>query len=238
MGLVGFLAWRGLPKPEYAFTTSDLKKQFDVYCRATQASREDADPNGANKRRSLEELRELSGAACDGLSDEDKNVLDSFRTVRIKFVGLFDTVRAAGLEIFRFHTLRLPKEVAAGEHREPWCFLSDARHSQGTLAFRYTRHLPSNVDQAFHALAVDEHRAVFPPRVWIVPKAGKKMTGTVEQRWFIGAHANVGGGYENDWLSLIPLQWMRDKAKAAGIHFKEPTKSQRRRIWNIVKRKL
>jgi T6SS, Phospholipase effector Tle1-like, catalytic domain len=148
--------------------------------------------------------------------------LDNFRPVRIKFVGLFDTVRAAGLEIFRFHSLRLPKEVPGGEHREPWFFLRDEHHSQGTLAFRFTRHLPPNVDRAFHALAVDEHRAVFHPRVWIVPQKDK-MTGPLEQRWFIGAHANVGGGYEDDQLRFIPLQWMRDKAMEAGIHFAQPT---------------
>jgi hypothetical protein len=28
----------------------------------------------------------------------------------------------------------------------------------------------------------------------------------VEQRWFVGAHANVGGGYENDLLAQIPLE--------------------------------
>jgi hypothetical protein len=33
----------------------------------------------------------------------------------------------------------------------------------------------------------------------------------VEQRWFAGAHSNVGGGYENSVLSDITLRWIRSK---------------------------
>jgi hypothetical protein len=42
----------------------------------------------------------------------------------------------------------------------------------------------------------------------------------VEQRWFIGAHANVGGGYGHDPLANIALGWMLDKASAAGLKLK------------------
>jgi hypothetical protein len=69
---------------------------------------------------------------------------------------------------------------------------------------------------------VDEHRAVFHPRVWIVPQGRKQLPEEkVEQRWFIGAHANVGGGYLDDHLHLIPLHWMRTKAEKAGVRFEE-----------------
>jgi len=43
----------------------------------------------------------------------------------------------------------------------------------------------------------------------------------VEQRWFVGAHANVGGGYENDLLAQIPLSWLMQKAIAHGLEFKD-----------------
>jgi len=39
----------------------------------------------------------------------------------------------------------------------------------------------------------------------------------VEQRWFIGAHADVGGGYEDRRLSDITLSWMQDKARSCGL---------------------
>jgi hypothetical protein len=43
----------------------------------------------------------------------------------------------------------------------------------------------------------------------------------VEQRWFVGAHANVGGGYANDLLAQIPLEWLMSKAIAHGLEFKD-----------------
>jgi hypothetical protein len=42
----------------------------------------------------------------------------------------------------------------------------------------------------------------------------------VEQRWFSGAHANVGGGYQNDLLPQRPLAWLQGKAQACGLGFR------------------
>ncbi|HTC07112.1 MAG TPA: DUF2235 domain-containing protein [Xanthobacteraceae bacterium] len=46
----------------------------------------------------------------------------------------------------------------------------------------------------------------------------------VEQRWFIGAHANVGGGYPSDVLAQAPLKWLMDKAAAHGLRFRSDFK--------------
>ena len=204
MGLAGLLAWRGLPRSR--ISEEDLKRQFDLYHRATRASQENALPG----RRSLEELDRLSDADKCGLYGQDKELLGNFRRVPIKFVGLFDTVRAAGLEVSDWYGCRTPPEVPAVPNPQ----------APRTLALRYTRHLPPNVERAYHALAVDEHRAVFQPRVWIIPEQRLQSPAEVEQRWFIGAHANVGGGYDGqDKLPSIPGYWIQEKAKAAGIRF-------------------
>jgi hypothetical protein len=204
IGLAGLLAWRGLPKPG---AMVDLDAQFRIYLSATQISRE----RGEAGTRSIHQLNEFANRGV-WLPPEDRDTLRNLRQVPIKLLGLFDTVRAAGLEVLSWCALRMPPEVPAGTVKTP-----------GTLALRYTRHVPPNVEQAFHALAVDEHRAVFHPRVWIIPEnpeqpppAGR----TVEQRWFTGAHANVGGGYgDDDLLAKIPLRWMREKAIEAGLRF-------------------
>jgi hypothetical protein len=39
------------------------------------------------------------------------------------------------------------------------------------------------------------------------------------QIWFAGVHANVGGGYPDDGLAYVTLQWMMDEAEAAGLRF-------------------
>jgi uncharacterized protein (DUF2235 family) len=87
-----------------------------------------------------------------------------------------------------------------------------------------------NMTHAFHALAIDEHRAAFAPTLWTrtIPKNAKtsdvyppRDVRHVEQRWFIGAHANVGGGCTNDVLAQLPLAWMMQKAADHGLIFQK-----------------
>lgn len=76
--------------------------------------------------------------------------------------------------------------------------------------------LPRIVRQAVHALAIDEPRALFRPTLWPGRSSSHQ---DMEQRWFVGAHANVGGGYEHDGLFLRPLQWIQRHAERAGLEF-------------------
>ncbi|MDR5876145.1 DUF2235 domain-containing protein [Vreelandella gomseomensis] len=114
------------------------------------------------------------------------------RQPRIHFIGIWDTVGALGVP--------------------------------GTNLFKsqYDWHdteLSSIVDHAYQAVALDEHRETYNVSLW-TSKDGKPKAGNrdVEQRWFIGAHANVGGGYgPDDTLPDIPLNWMLGKAEKAGL---------------------
>jgi hypothetical protein len=82
-----------------------------------------------------------------------------------------------------------------------------------------------NNDHAYHALAIDEHRKDFAPTLWTrtIKKNEEsyppRPIESVEQRWFVGAHANVGGGYPNDVLAQIPLKWLMSKAIIHGLRF-------------------
>ncbi|WP_369157445.1 phospholipase effector Tle1 domain-containing protein [Candidatus Thiodiazotropha sp. LNASS1] len=66
----------------------------------------------------------------------------------------------------------------------------------------------------YHALAIDETRKFFQPVLWDNTTAQGQ---TLEQTWFAGVHADISGGYRERGLSDIPLQWMLDKANAAGM---------------------
>jgi hypothetical protein len=70
------------------------------------------------------------------------------------------------------------------------------------------------VENAYHAVAIDEHRLDYDVCLWN-PKS--KPGQTMEQRWFVGAHCDVGGGYADRRLSDLPLRWMQDKASALGL---------------------
>lgn len=110
--------------------------------------------------------------------------------IKVKFIGVWDTVGALGIPLRGLRSL------------------TKRRHQ-----FHDTQ-LSGTVEFAYQALAIDEHRAPFEPAVWkYVPKAGQ----TVEQVWFAGVHSDVGGGYPESQTSDIPLEWMLEKARGAGL---------------------
>jgi len=118
------------------------------------------------------------------------------REVRVRFIGVWDTVGALGVPL-----KRIP-------------FSSDYYRWHDTR-------LSKIVDHAYHAIAVDERRKDYQAAVWTERKAAE--TEVVEQRWFVGAHSNVGGGYPKrpaDCLAKIPLRWMQDKAELAGLRLR------------------
>src|SRR6185295_346112 len=66
--------------------------------------------------------------------------------------------------------------------------------------------LSTRVELGFHAMAIDELRRDFPVTRWDARDG-------IEQVWFAGAHADVGGGYlpVESRLSDIGLSWMMKK---------------------------
>jgi T6SS, Phospholipase effector Tle1-like, catalytic domain len=74
--------------------------------------------------------------------------------------------------------------------------------------------LSNIVENAYHALAIDEHRQDYTATLWNPDTAPQQ---TLEQRWFIGAHCDVGGGYNDRRLSDVTLNWMQQKASALGL---------------------
>lgn len=77
--------------------------------------------------------------------------------------------------------------------------------------------LSNKVQNGFHAMAVDELRADFPVTAWD-SRAG------IKQVWFVGAHADVGGGYsaQESRLSDIALEWMMKQLAEVGVRLATP----------------
>jgi uncharacterized protein (DUF2235 family) len=113
---------------------------------------------------------------------------------RVKFLGVWDTVGSLGIPVAG---LKLP-------------FFRDYYEFHDT-------ELSKIVDYAYHALALDEFREDFAPTLWTKTKAQNRA---VEQRWFAGAHSDVGGGREGGRLYALALNWMQERAQAAGLAMK------------------
>lgn len=121
--------------------------------------------------------------------------------VKIRFMGLWDTVDAYGF----------PLE----EMRIAWDYLILP------LSMR-DRELSSKVLDAYHALSIDDERQTFHPVLWT--EEGQAQVETIEkeritQVWFAGVHSNLGGGYPDDSLSYVSLKWMLEQAQRCGLVF-------------------
>jgi uncharacterized protein (DUF2235 family) len=135
---------------------------------------------------------------------EERWMLKYSQRAKIKVVAVWDTVGSLGIPAFGIKGV-----------------------SRSTLGFLQTG-LRIHIENNYHALAIDEHRQDFAPTLWDVRRsnnpndahaAPRPMT-SVEQRWFVGAHANVGGGYVDDLLAQIPLRWIMAKASTRGLTFR------------------
>ena len=123
----------------------------------------------------------------------------------IHFIGVWDTVGALGVPML----VNIP-----------------------LISKRWTFHdvkLSTYVDNAFHALAIDEHRKPFTPALWEQQTDSfsfrqRKLPQRLEQAWFIGSHSDVGGGYpENEaGLSRLALEWIVERARECGLTIKIP----------------
>ena len=161
--LAGYIGAGGLLRPEYC-TRQNEQRTWTLY----------RTPPGDRFPFDIRELQKLA-----------------YPDVRIKCLGVFDTVGARGI----------PGELFQRGNRRRYGF--------------HDVTLGANVDHAFHALAIDEMRGPFGASVWQYPN--HKSNITAEQVWFPGVHANVGGGYPKTGISDLSLAWMLSRIETKKI---------------------
>ena len=183
----------------------------------------------------------------------DSDPLDGQGRVPIRFLGVWDTVDAVGLpfdnltqlcvRILQFLTRSRLFRLFVGEMLlnlvRPVPFFRE-KGVDGEPACNEWKlwsdddDLHPCIENAYHAMAVDDERKTFHPVLWLeftsddAHKTSRPDTllKQVEQVWFAGAHANVGGGYPKDHLAHVPLQWMMLHARLAGLRFDKATWSE------------
>lgn len=147
-------------------------------------------------------ILQLQNAPVANLEVEDRWLKKYSQAIPIWFQGVWDTVGALGVPFGRIPIV--------------------SRSNYGWLE----TDLRINDTHAFHAMAIDEHREAFAPTLWkktVVQgqdSYAPRTLESVEQRWFVGAHADVGGGYPDGLLAQVPLSWLMQKARAHGLVFK------------------
>lgn len=158
------------------------------------------DPERFMRKRIVRAYRSLSDDEVARLQAETALLRD----VRIRFVGVWDTVDAVGMPI---DELKFPLEAG------PRLLLG--RRGYGF----HDRQLADTVISARQALSLDDDRGTFHPNVWSTPHPRGNRQGLcmdLDQVWFAGAHSNVGGGYPKDALAHVSLDWMLGECDALG----------------------
>lgn len=113
------------------------------------------------------------------------------KSVRIRFLGCWDTVGSHGLPLPGLHRIS-----------QSWMMYHDHK-------------INANVESAYQALALDERRSRFKPGLWTGVHSPDIRA--VEQVWFPGSHENIVGGRRDSRLSDIALRWLLDRAGEQGL---------------------
>jgi uncharacterized protein (DUF2235 family) len=130
--------------------------------------------------------------------------------LRIRYVGVWDTVGARGI----------PNDLLGADLiNQEYAF-----HDLSLSAF---------VQGARHAVAIDERRTTFSPTLWDNLPDLNKAAGfdpgaadaPYQQKWFPGDHGSVGGGGDIRGLSDQALDWIWDGARNAGLRLDSSNRS-------------
>jgi len=127
----------------------------------------------------------------------------------IRFVGVWDTVDAYGMPVDEM------KQAI-----DDWVWPMSVADRDPSPKIQCIR----------HALSLDDERPTFRPVLWneVIKDKGDptdkskwKELGPkeIKQVWFAGVHSNVGGGYPDDGLAVLALDWMMTEAEAEGLHY-------------------
>ena len=145
------------------------------------------------------------------------NVHGRLDTVASAIIGLIERVLAAPLSADNLRPNIPIKSIAVWDTVGS---LGIPEYVQGARVdlFRFVdTALSAQVQNGFHAMALDEQRRDFPVTKW------DERNG-VAQRWFTGAHADVGGGYPptESRLSDLALDWVTANLENQGVLMVKP----------------
>ncbi len=112
--------------------------------------------------------------------------------VKIKFLGVFDTVASIGLPNL-------------DDDKKP---VSDVAFENCTVA--------DTVENALHMVSIDDKRTAFMPTLMAYDE--KRVT----EIWFAGAHSDIGGGYRYDGLADITLSYLIESIAEYGLEIRSP----------------
>ena len=133
------------------------------------------------------------------------NHVNRFNDVSIRFMGVWDTVETLGI-----------KGISKSFVKDKGDVIPNDRYG----------HQLCNVEHAAHAVSIDDNRSTVFALVPMVAREShrlyeqdgcKRTVGSnINEVYFSGAHADVGGGYSNTYLNGISMNWMLSHIRKIG----------------------
>jgi uncharacterized protein (DUF2235 family) len=187
--LCGFVKAAGLLERP---SVKDVWRAYtDLYATAPRIV---ARPRGWNLDRVRGWLVEKAGDAVGKLGGDAVASLPRHPDVKVRFIGVYDTVGALGVPLAKATIVNEP-----------------------IIGFHDTT-LGDTVEHAVQALAVDERRGPYVPTLWTQAADAAALAGqSVLQVWFPGVHSDVGGGYGDKGIGNITWDFMMRQAARRGL---------------------
>ena len=142
--------------------------------------------------------------------------------MKITYLGVYDTVGAVGWDALAIPGIR--SRLALHHNMRPTTLIQRCRHALAIDEHRssFTAHAVCRLHQCgLRRCRAEAHRigshAAEQTHADPMASLSSAWTKRIEQRWFVGAHANVGGGYESNPLAQQPLAWLLDGARESGL---------------------
>lgn len=185
-----------------AFDEDEFQNQIDLAMKAYEKIKTDKSLAATFKAKAVKHPRN----APDG-------------ALQIEMIGVWDTVSALGF----------PQDWSLAFD---WIFKVLDKFTDTLFPHNfYNYQLNQNVGHIYHALALDDERTTFHPKVWNEEDDDRPKE--MEQVWFAGVHSNVGGGYPRAGKSMVALDWMMERATKHGVRFDKGVHDEVRASANV-----
>jgi uncharacterized protein (DUF2235 family) len=174
----------------------------------------------------------LPGQREKDLNETEKLLVRWSRRVRITYLGVYDTVGAMGFDALAIPGLK--SKLALHHNMRPTTLIQSCRHALAIDEHRssfsqtpfvaYVGHESAReeADRA-ESVEVPQHYDVGTDLLWKQDwsRIRAMWRRKIEQRWFVGAHSNIGGGYPDNRLAQRPFAWVLEGARQAGLWCEE-----------------
>lgn len=224
--LVGFIGRCGLLRRGAPLSINQLWSAYCVIGRQHEQRSSLTDRLFGGEEAPFREINQLVSDPWEGAqprggahSETERLLVQWSRRVKITFLGVFDTVGAMGIDALAIPTLR--SRVALHHNMRPTTLIQQCRHALALDEHRSSFSHTPFLAYFGHGPSRRQQSQVPPPtpaeleRYWDDVAADWRKR--IEQRWFVGAHANIGGGYDNNLLADLPLRWMLEGACAPDV---------------------